>query len=236
VAIPVAIAGIVFLAWLAAAVPTLTLDWPAVACTAAIPVAFAIGALRVREGDGWRWRPRRTWRALVAVAVILAIGGFAVGVMGPSTVRPWEIEKRDAFLRFDRIGPAVAIDDPSWISSSSSTWTTGSPVFASWIIDTSASAPWRDLRVETWRAESLDGPIAADAARPMLAEPVQVVDGVIQLAIELPRYRNLAACWFFLTGLDPTGNRVRLAEPQSVSTTFQGTLIDWFRSGDSPDR
>lgn len=238
VAIPVAIAGTTFLAWQAAAVATLSLDWPAVACTAAIPVAFAIGALRAREGDGWRWRPWRTWRALVAVTVVLALGGVAVGLMSPAPIRQWEIDPttRDAVLRFDRIGPAAPIDDPSWINGPESSWSTGSPVFASWTIDPAVPAPWRDLRVEIWRADSPDGPIAADAVRPALVEPVQVVDDVIQLTIEPPRFRDLTAWWFVLTGLDADGQRVRINDPTAVSTTFRGTLIDWFSSGDSPDR
>lgn len=239
VAKPVAVAGGAFLAWMAVAVVSFSLDWPTVICTAAIPVAFAFGALRVREGEAWRWRPRRTWRPLAGLAVALAIGGFAVGATAPSTVRPWEIDsaKRDQIYRFDRIGPAAPIADSSWIAGSSSQWSTASPVFASWSIDSSVPAPWRDLRIEIWRAESPDGPIAADAARPVAVQPVQVVEGVIEASVVAPRYRDLTAWWFVLTGVDAAGIRQRLSDPTSIyPTPFRGTLIDWFTSGGSPDR
>jgi uncharacterized membrane protein len=238
VAIPVAAVGSMALGLLVLTIQ-LTLDWIAVLAVLAIPAAFALGALRAREGEPRTWRPRRTWPALVAIAVAFAAATTVAGLAEPASTSPWEMSslaERDAVYGFDRIGPDASSIDPALVTDSSVSTRDYEPVFASWAVDTTVASGWHDLRVELWRAAGDSGPIAADAIRPAATVPVTVSEGLIEMTIDPPRYRDLGPYWFVLTGVDASGNRFRLSDPDTGTTAFRGSVLDWFRAGDTPDR
>jgi hypothetical protein len=235
VGLPVVLAGSAFLALWGLAVEELSLDWLAVIGVLAIPIGFAIGALSAREGDLWKWRPRRTWRAfgLVAAGFVGIYLGAALLMPAATTRHRDEGVDVQTSLRFDRIGPA-AVDWP--VTGGGIAQAAGRRVDESWDVDPAAVAGWHDLRAELWRAETEDGPVAADAIRPIAIHPVEAVDGTIQAFVDLPRYRDLGAVWVALTGADSQGRRFQLADPSSVPAGFHGTVLDWLWAGDSPDR
>ena len=235
IGLPVALGGSAFLAWCGLAVADLSLDWPAVIGVIAIPIGFAIGALSAREGDRWKWRPQGTWRAFGLVAIGFA--GICVGaaLLLPATSTQYGDGSADVqtALRFERIGPS-AVDWP--VTAGGVAQQVGRTIHDSWEVDPEAMGGWRDLRVELWRAETEDGPVAADATRPIAVHPVEAVDGAIEAFVDLPRYRDLGAVWVALTGADSQGRRFQLADPASAPAGFHGTVLDWLLAGDTPDR
>lgn len=233
-ALPIALAGSLFLACWGLAVENLSLDWPAVIAVLAIPIGFAIGALSAREGDAWKWRPRRTWRAFGLVAAGFAGIYLGAALLMPAATTRYGDESVDVQtrLRFDRIGP-TAVDWP--VTAGGIAQAAGRTVNESWEVDPTAIAGWHDLRVELWRAETEDGPVAADAIRPIAVHPVEAVDGAIEAFVDLPRFRDLGAVWVALTGVDSHGRRFQLADPSSIPAGFQGTVLDWLWAGDTPD-
>lgn len=235
VGLPVALVGSTLLGWCAIAVADVSLDWPTVVAVLAIPIGFTLGALSAREGDRWKWRPRRTWRAfgLVAAGFAAIYLGAALVLPAPSTRHGDEGVAVQTRLRFDRIGP-TALDWP--VTGGGLAQSPDGTVYISWQVDPTAVARWHDLRVELWRAEVGDGPIAADAVRPITVHPVEAVDGAIEASVALPRYRDLGAIWVALTGADSRGHRLQLADPSPAPVGFRGTVLDWLAAGDTPDR
>ena len=233
----VAVAGAAFLSWWAIVNVQLELDWPTAIAVLAIPIAFAVGALRARDGDAWKWRPRNSWRAL------RGHHGLAQRVRAR---RPRARSGRKRLARrraqysfrfhFERIGP-ISSPTPSRVAA-------GRPRPAGqsrnpWEVDPEAIAGWRDLRIELWRAEAVDGPIATDAIRPVAVNGVEPTDGTIDSTKDLPRYRDLhRAIWFpSLTGVTPDGRRLQLSGPTLVAgATFNGPSWTGSWPGRPPDR
>ncbi len=235
---PIAAVGAGLLGWLVLGVIDLTLDWPAVVTTLAIPAGFALGALRAKDGQAPRWRAHRTWPLVLAVAGAIVGVSIVLAAVVPSAPA-WQggaLAERDALYRFDRIGPDLDPSGPYPIASSSLSWVSGGPIFGSWTVDPAAIATVRDVRLELWRSIGPNGPIAADAVRPAATVPLEVVDGSADLTVNAPRYRDLSAFWLVVTGIDRAGQRVRMTDPDAVTAAFRGTLIDWFQASDTPDR
>jgi HAAS len=128
---------------------------------------------------------------------------------------------------------------------------------AAWryIVDVGDVAPlagWADLRVEAWRATNQGAgsptPVSPRATGPFAwgsavwTPPGELADGALTWssgepygpramtlsgAVQLNRTPGVTAAWIAITGVAPDGTRHMIAEPDYVSTTFTGTVLDW---------
>ena len=229
----VAVAGAAFLSWCAIVNVQLELDWPTAIAVLAIPIAFAVGALRARDGDAWSGGRGARGGARGHHGLAQRVRARRPRARsGRKRLARRRAQSAHAF-HFERIGP-VAETTP--VTGGSWTTPSGRTVQELWEVDPEAIAGWRDLRIELWRAEAVDGPIATEAIRPVAVNGVEPTDGTIDATTDLPRYRDLTAIWVVLTGVTPDGRRLQLSDPLSSPATFNGTILDWFLAGDTPDR
>ena len=126
------------------------------------------------------------------------------------------------------------------------------------VADVAALAGWTDLRVEAWRATdegvgsptpispTADGPFVVGPA--VWSPPGEMPGGdltwsssepwgpnamTLSGAVQLNRTPGVTAAWVAVTGVAPDGTRYMIAEPEYLSTTFTGSVLDWVTGGSS---
>ena len=189
-------------------------------------------SLRARDGDAWKWRPRNSWRALAVITVSLSAFALGALALGPAA-NAWPDEglNLQTAFHFERIGP-VAETTP--VTGGSWTTPSGRTVQESWEVDPEAIAGWRDLRIELWRAEAVDGPIATDAIRPVAVNGVEPTDGTIDATTDLPRYRDPEGAVLARSSscVNPTALSIRPSRPARFEgPSVRGNMPEWRLAG-----
>ncbi|MDO8485464.1 MAG: permease prefix domain 1-containing protein [Candidatus Limnocylindrales bacterium] len=220
-----------------------SLTWPEVGLLLSLPVWFVVGAWRA-TGTPF---PSRRWRLgvigltviLVPAALLLGMGQsgsasggafYPAGVERIGLRRPAAIEAAvQGGGGLSPSGPVwVTIDDPSlltgWSGFRVEAWrgiTHGEEDFGpGWTVDPRAEAPFSigaaNLQVgpSSFSVGTMEVPIAEGSA-------------VVRGTISVDNTPDVTLAWVAITGLAPDGSRYILHGPDFISTSFNGTVIDW---------
>jgi hypothetical protein len=209
------------------------LTWPEVALVLSLPVWFVAGAATTTQHafPSRRWRLGVVAMALLAVPVALVFG-LGQGFNGSGS------GVRD-LAGVERIG----LPAPAAIESTRASGESGSRQGSAVDIVTFGGAglfsAWHDFRIEAW-----SGTVDADFSKPpagsldpRAAGPFAVAraellrDGdswTLRGSVEIDRAPSVAVAWVAMTGVGPDGQRYILHGPGYVTTSFDGTVLDWF--------
>jgi hypothetical protein len=212
-----------------------TLDWPNAVVLLSLPLWFVTGAWRasVKPFPSHPWRLGVFVIVLLVIPVALALGmGSAGTTSGGGSFRPAGVER-------------VARSQPESIAAAMAE--SGGPLGRGLVTmyavmnDPTVLDGWHDLRVEAWRGIRTDAEFPGDwtldpSARQWIASgPASVemepfgADTRVRLegSVSIDRYPSVTLAWLAITGVGPDGNRYILHGLSFITTTFNGTGLDW---------
>jgi hypothetical protein len=202
-----------------------------------IPVAFAAGAL-FKTDRRIQFRGTRVLVAVAAVTVLalplLVLAGTTYSVSGQS----WISDTTKESLLWDRVAPAwgnpadgPSVDEPG----TGNSWMFFGVIERTFQVRATVNlATLTDVRFELWRAIPFPG--APDWTYDYVPDPAYETPFATQaaaltgdtFAMKFDLSHVKATRWLiFMVGTGPDGHRYRLNWPESVTTSFSGTVWDW---------
>jgi hypothetical protein len=235
-----AVAGLLGLGFVVLFVNTAQQSWLAVPMELLIPVAFVAGAFfktgRTIQVHGAKAIGAAAAVVAVALSVVL-LAGMSVSGSGSA----WTSDMTQESLQWDRVAPAWSdpATGPEVVSASGDVSMFSGVIDRNFQVQDKATlAQFSHVRFEVWRGVPLSGTpdwvydYVPDPAyvTPFATQPAILVGDTMAVRFDVSHLRSTR--WLlFVTGTGPDGRRYRLNWPESITTSFSGTVWDWLTAG-----
>jgi hypothetical protein len=236
-----AVAGLLGLGFVVLFVNTARQSWLAVPMELLIPLAFVAGAF-FKTGRRIQVRGAKAIGTAAAVVVVALSTIFVAGMTVSGGGSSWTSDMTQESLQWDRVAPAWSdpTTGPEMVGSASGNVSMFSGVIdrTFQVQDKATLAKFNDVRFEVWRGVPLSGTpdwvydYVPDPAyvTPFATQTAMLVGDTMAVRFDVSDLRSTR--WLlFMTGTGPDGRRYRLNWPESITTSFSGTVWDWLTAG-----